>query len=93
MIWEEIIDYPHFGLSFWEIRLSYDLGELLPIDFSSIIEIINIIAEVITIIDRVAWSAMEWAVFSLVNISWPRFSFFWETKGIIGHKDLKDISQ
>ena len=53
MIWEGIIDYPHFGLSFWEIRLSYDLSELLPIDFFSIIEIINIIAEVIAIVDCV----------------------------------------
>ena len=71
MIWEGIIDYPHFGLSLWEIRLSYDLSELLPIDFSSIIEIIYVIAEVVAVIDCVAWSAMEWAIFGLIHICWP----------------------
>ena len=71
MIWEGIIDYPHFGLSFWEIRLSYDLGELLPIDFSSIIEIIYVISEVVAVIDRVAWSAMEWTILGLIYIGWP----------------------
>ena len=54
MIWEGIIDYPHFGLSLWEVRLSYNLSELLPIDFSSIIEIIDIIAEIVAVIDGVA---------------------------------------
>ena len=48
--------------------MSYDLSELLPINFSSIIEIINVIAKIVAIIDCVAWSAMEWAIFSLIDI-------------------------
>ena len=51
--------------------MSYDLSELLPIDFSSIIKIIDIIAEVVTVIDRVAWSTMEWAIFGLIYVCWP----------------------
>ena len=51
--------------------MSYDLGELLPIDFSSIIKIVDIIAEIVAVIDRMAWSTMEWAVFSLIYIGWP----------------------
>ena len=68
MIWEGIIDYPHFGLSLWEIRLGYDLSELLSIYFSSIIEIIYVIAEVVAVIDRMAWSAIEWAIFGLIDV-------------------------
>ena len=73
--------------------MSYDLSELLLINFSSIIEIINIIAEVIAIFNCVARSTMERTVFGLVNICWPRFSLFWETKGVIGHENLKDVSE
>ena len=73
--------------------MGYDLSELLSVYFSSIIEIIYVIVEVIAIFDCVAWSTMERAIFGLVNISWPRFSFFWETKGVIGHENLKDVSK
>ena len=69
------------------------LGELLPVYLASTVEIIDVIAEVIAIINCVAWSAMEWAIFGLVNICWPRFSLFWETKGVIGHENLKDVSK
>ena len=68
MIWERIIDYLHFGLSLWEARLGYDLSELLLIYFSSIIEIVNVIAEVVVVIDCVAWSSMEWAILGLIHI-------------------------
>ena len=51
--------------------MSYDLSELLPINFSSIIKIIDIIAEVVTVIDRVAWSAMEWTILGLIDVYWP----------------------
>ena len=73
--------------------MGYDLSELLPVYLASIVEIIDVIAEVITIVDCVAWSAMEWAIFGLVNICWPRFSLFWETKGVIGHENLEDVSE
>ena len=51
--------------------MSYDLSELLPIYFSNIIEIIYVIAEVVAVIDREAWSAMEWAIFGLIHVCWP----------------------
>ena len=51
--------------------MGYDLSELLPIDFSSIIEIIDIITEVVAVIDGVAWSAMEWTILGLIYIGWP----------------------
>ena len=60
--------------------MGYDLSELLPINFFSIIEIINIIAEVVTVIDRVAWSAMEWTILGLIYIGWPCLSLFREAK-------------
>ena len=55
MLWKGIIDYLHFWLSLWEARLGYDLSELLLIYFTSVIKIINVIAEVVTVIDGVAW--------------------------------------
>ena len=73
--------------------MSYDLSELLPIYFSSIIEIVNVITKIVTVIDCVAWSAMEWTIFGLVDICWPRFSLFWEMKGVVGHKNLEDVSE
>ena len=51
--------------------MSYDLSELLPIYFASIVEIIDVITEVIAVIDCVAWSAMEWAIFGLIDVCWP----------------------
>ena len=57
----------------------------------SLSEILDVIAKIIAITDCVAWSTMEWTIFSLVNICWPRFSLFWETKGIIGHENLEDV--
>ena len=51
--------------------MGYDLSELLPIYFANIVEVIDVIAEVIAIIDCVAWSVVEWAVFSLIDICWP----------------------
>ena len=93
MIWERIVHDLHFWLSFWETRLSNYLSHLLPIDLASIIWIVDVIAEIEIIFNCMAESAMERAVFSLVNISWPRFSFFWETECIIGHKNLKNVSQ
>ena len=48
--------------------MSYDLSELLPIKFSSIIEIVNVIAEIVTVIDCVAWSAIEWAILGLIDV-------------------------
>ena len=45
------------------------LGELLPVYLASIIEIIDVIAKIIAIVDCVAWSAMKRTVFGLVNIS------------------------
>ena len=69
------------------------LGELLPVYLASVVEIIDVIAEIIAIVDCVAWSAMKWAIFDLVNICWPRFSLFWETKGVVGHEDLEDVSE
>ena len=70
-----------------------DLSELLPVYLVSVVEIIDVIAKIIAIVDYVAWSAMERTIFGLVNICWPRFSLFWETKGVIGHKNLKDVSE
>ena len=55
------------------------LSQLLLIYLANIVEIIDVIAKIIAIFDCMAWSAMERAVLGLVNISWPRFSFFWET--------------
>ena len=69
------------------------LGELFPVYLASVVEIIDIITKIIAIVDCVAWSAMEWAIFGLVNICWPRFSLFWETKGIIGYENLEDVSE
>ena len=69
------------------------LSHLLPIYLASIIEIIDVITKIIAIINCVAWSAMKWIIFGLVDICWPRFSFFWETKGVIGHENLKDVSE
>ena len=69
------------------------MSELLPIYFSSIVKIIDVIAEIIAIFNCMAGSAVESAIFSLVNIGWPKFSFLRETECIIGHKDLKDVSQ
>ena len=68
------------------------LGELLLVYLASIVEIIDVVAEIIAIFNCVAWSVVERTVFGLVNISWPRFSFFWETKNVIGHENLKDVS-
>ena len=51
--------------------MDYDLSELLPVNFFSIIEIIDIIAKVVTVIDRVAWSAMEWTILGLIYMCWP----------------------
>ena len=51
--------------------MSYDLSELLPINFSSIIEIVDVLAEVVVVIDCVAWSTMEWAILGLIYIGWP----------------------
>ena len=93
MIWERIVYDPHFWLSLWETELGDYLSHLLPIYLASIIEIINVIVKIIAIFDCMAWSVVEWAVFGLVNVGWPRFSFFWETECIISHKDLKNISQ
>ena len=73
--------------------MGYDLTELLPIYFASIIKIKDVIAEIVTVFNCMAGSAMERAVLRLVNVGWPRFSFFRETECIIGHKDLKDVSQ
>ena len=73
--------------------MGYDLSELLPIYFASIIEVIDVIAEVIVVIDCVAWSAVEWAIFGLIDICWLRFSLFWETKSIVGHENLEDVSE
>ena len=93
MIWEQIIYDLHFWLSLRETGLSDYLSHLLPINLANIIEIIDVIAKIVTIFDCMAGSAMEWEVFGLVNVGWPRFSFFWKTECIIGHKDLKNISQ
>ena len=73
--------------------MGYDVSELLPVYLASIVEIIDVIVKIIAIVDCVAWSAVEKTVFSLVNICWPRFSLFWETKGVIGHEDLEDVSK
>ena len=51
--------------------MGYDLSELLLIYFASVVEIIDAIVEVIAIVDCVAWSTMEWAIFSLIDICWP----------------------
>ena len=68
------------------------LSHLLLVNLASVIKIIDVIAEVITIFDYVARFAVEWVVLRLVNIGWPRFSLFRETEYIIGHKDRKDVS-
>ena len=65
------------------------LSELLPIYLAS--EIIDVISEVIAIFNCVAWSAVEWVVLGLIDICWPGFSLFWETKSIISHEDLEDV--
>ena len=59
MIRERIIHDSHLRLDFRQIRLGNDLGHLLPVDHAGIVQIINIIAEVETIIDCVTGSAME----------------------------------
>ena len=51
--------------------MGYDLSELLPIYFASIVEVIDVIAKVIAIIDCVAWSTVKWAIFGLIDICWP----------------------
>ena len=51
--------------------MGYDLSELLLIYFSSIIEIINVVAEVVAVINCVAWCAIEWAILGLIYIGWP----------------------
>ena len=69
------------------------LGELLSVYLASVVEIIDVIAKVIAIIDYVAWSVMEWAILGLIDICWPRFSLSWETKGVVGYEDLEDVSE
>ena len=69
------------------------LSQLLPLYLASVVEVIDVIAEIIAIVDCVARSAMERIVFGLVNICWPRFSLFWEMKGVIGHENWKDVSE
>ena len=51
--------------------MSYDLSELLLIYFSSISEIVYVIAEIVTVIDCVIWSAMKWAILGLIDVCWP----------------------
>ena len=63
MIWEWIIYNSYFKLGFRQIRLGNDLGHLLLVDLASIIQIIDIVAEVEIIFDRVIRSMMERAVF------------------------------
>ena len=63
MIRKRIIHDPHFRLSFRQIRLGNDLGHLLLIDLVGIVQIIDIVTKVETIIDRMSGSMMERAVF------------------------------
>ena len=93
MILEQIIYNPHFWLSLRETRLGDYLSHFLPINLASIIKIIDVVAKVVTVFNCMAGSVVERAVLHLINVGWPRFSFLRETECIIGHKDLKDVSQ
>ena len=66
MIWEWIVHNPHFRLGLGRIELGDNLGHLVPIDLSCIVQIIDVIMEVVTIVNCVARSMMEWVVFGLI---------------------------
>ena len=63
MIRERVIHDSHLRLSFRQIGLGNDLGHLLLVDLTGIIQIIDIVTKVEVIVNCMAKSAMEGTIF------------------------------